>query len=50
MGIKGSWRRKTLISQEENSLRWAYYRGEIRMTETEFNKRIKEIRERTGKP
>ena len=50
MGVKGSWRRKTLISEEEHTLRWAYLRGEIRMSEAEFEKRKAEIRKRTGKP
>jgi len=47
---KGSRRRKTLISEEEHELRWAYLRGEIRMSEEEFNEWIAEIRKRTGKP
>lgn len=47
---KGSKRRKMQISEEEYVLRWAYGRGELRITEEEFNKRIKEIRKRTGKP
>lgn len=47
---KGSRRRAALISEEEHILRYAYQRGEIRMTEVEFKKRVAEIRERTGKP
>jgi len=47
---KGSRRRKALISEEEHVLRYAYARGEIIMSEEEFNKRVKEIRKRTGKP
>lgn len=47
---KGSRRRAALISEEEHVLRYAYQRGEIRMTEAEFNKRIAEIRGRTRRP
>jgi len=47
---KGSRRRPTLISNEEAILRWAVARGELRITDAEFDKRIKEIRTRTGKP
>lgn len=47
---KGDRHRKTLVSDEEYTLRWAYMRGEIRMTKVEFKERVAEIRERTGKP
>ena len=47
---KGHKRRKTLISEEEHVLRWAYARGELGITEEEFSRRVKEIRKRTGKP
>ena len=47
---KGSKRRPVQVSEEEYVLRWAYYRGEIKISDAEFNKRIREIRERTGKP
>ena len=47
---KGSRRRVAQISEEEHILRYAYARGEIRMSKTEFNKRVTKIRERTGKP
>ena len=50
MSVKGHWRRKRQVSDEEYNLRYAYLRGEIIMTEAEFNKRKEEIRERTGKP
>ena len=50
MSVKGCWRRKRQVSDEEYNLRYAYLRGEIRMTEAEFKERIAEIRERTGKP
>ncbi|GAG89656.1 unnamed protein product [marine sediment metagenome] len=41
---------KRLVSNEEYDLRWAYMQSEIRMSLEEFNEKIKEIRERTGKP
>ena len=48
---KGSKRRPMEISIEEYNLRWAYAHGELKITDTvEFNKRVKEIRKRTGKP
>lgn len=47
---KGSLPRKQLVSNEERDLRWAYFSHELFITEKEFNKRVKEIRERTGKP
>jgi len=47
---KGSKRRPMQISQDEYILRWAYARGELIITEEEFNKRVKTIREKTGKP
>jgi uncharacterized membrane protein len=47
---KGSRRRAAQISEDEHVLRYAYARGEIRMSEAEFNKRIAEIRTHTGKP
>ena len=47
---KGSKRRPMQISDEEYNLRWAYAHGELRITDDEFNKRIIEIRKRTGKP
>ena len=47
---KGSKRRPMQVSQEEYILRWAYGRGEIIMSEKEFNKQVAEIRKRTGKP
>ena len=47
---KGSRRRAAQISEDEHILRYAYARGEIRMTEEEFEKRIMLIRKRTGKP
>lgn len=47
---KGSKRRPMQVSRDEYILRWAYGRGELRITESEMQKRIKEIRERTGKP
>lgn len=50
MSGKGSRKRPTLVSNEEAILRWAVARGELRITDAEFNKRIKKIRMRTGKP
>jgi len=47
---KGSKRRPMQISEEEYVLRWAYGRDELWITEEEFQKRVKEIRKRTGKP
>lgn len=47
---KGDGKRPTLISEEENELRWAYKEGRINISKKEFDKRVKEIRERTGKP
>jgi methyl coenzyme M reductase subunit D len=47
---KGSKKRPIQVSQEEHALRWAIARREIQMSDEEFVKRIREIRERTGKP
>ena len=47
---KGSNKRPTLISKEENELRWKRAFGEIDLTEEEFNKKINKIRKKTGKP
>lgn len=47
---KESKRRPTLISDEENTLRWAVMRGELKMSDEKLAKRIREIREKTGKP
>ena len=47
---KGSKRRSMQVSQDEYVLRWAYGRGELGITEEEFKKRLKIIREKTGKP
>jgi len=41
---KGSKRRPTLISREENDLRWALLMGEV--TTEEFDKRLKELKDR----
>ena len=41
---------KQLISNEEKDLRWEWYEGKFKGTLAEFNKRIKEIRIKTGKP
>jgi len=47
---KGSNRRPMLISQQEMDLRWAMYDGSIRMSDKEFNKRIRKIRSRASLP
>lgn len=47
---KGDMYRPALTSREEQELRWKYFKGEFKGTPEEFNKRIAEIRERTGKP
>ena len=41
---------KQLVSNEEVDLRWEWYIGKFKGILDEFNKRIKEIREKTGKP
>ena len=41
---------KQLVSNEEYDLRWAYMQGEIKMSLKEFNKKIRKIRKKTGKP
>lgn len=41
---------KQLISNEEKNLRWDLLQGKIKLSDAEFNKRIKEIRKRTRKP
>lgn len=47
---KGSKQRLKQISNEEYDLRWDYGYGELKITEEEFKKQVKEIREKTGKP
>jgi len=47
---KGSKRRPRQISVEEDNFRWEYAQSENKMPLDEFNKRIAEIRKRTGKP
>ena len=47
---KGSHRRPTLTSKEEQDLRWDYAEGKLNISEKEMKKQIKEIRERTEKP
>jgi len=47
---KGDTPRPRLISDEEYYLRWDYQTGILDITEEEFDKKIKEIREKTGKP
>lgn len=47
---KGSKRRPMQVSDEEYTLRYAIGRGEIKISDEEFVKRIREIRNRTGKP
>jgi len=47
---KGSRPRPMQISDEEYDLRWAVGSGELDMTPDEFDKRVAEIRKRTGKP
>jgi hypothetical protein len=49
-GGKGDARRPCLVSREEEDLRWAVFQGWIKITDDDFNKRITEIRQRTGKP
>lgn len=41
---------KRCISREEELLRQLYQWGELTITLTQFNKKVKEIRRRTGKP
>ena len=41
---KGSQRRPYLTSREENDLRWELWLGQV--TEDEFNKKLKEIRDK----
>ena len=48
---KGSNLRKTLISREEQDLRWAWAQEGIEgLNQEGFNQRVKEIREKTGFP
>ena len=47
---KGSRRRPRQTSREEADFRDDYGRGKIKISLREFRKRIKIIRERTGKP
>jgi len=41
---------RQLVSNEEISLRWDVMQGKVKLSDTEFEKRIKEIRKRTKKP
>lgn len=41
---------KRMVSNEEYDLRWNVIMGKIKISVKEFRKRIREIRERTGKP
>lgn len=41
---------KRLVSNEEYDLRWDVMTGKVKPSDEELAKRIKEIRERTGKP
>jgi len=41
---------KMQVSQEEYDLRWNYQTGKCKLTDEQFKKKIKEIRQRTGKP
>jgi hypothetical protein len=47
---KGDTPRPRQISDEEWELRWQFLQGQWLGTDEEFNKRIQEIRIRTGKP
>lgn len=48
---KGDTPRPTLVSEEERIVRWKYAMGELPgVSEEDLNKRIEEIRYRTGKP
>lgn len=49
MGV--DWKEgKRLVSNEEYDYRWWYYKTKKKPSLAEFNKKIKEIRKRTGKP
>lgn len=50
MSVKGDWPRRRLTSREEADFRDEYDKSKKKMSLREFKKRIKEIRERTGKP
>ena len=50
MSVKGDWKRPCLTSKEEQDLRWDYAEGKLNISEEKMKKRIREIRERTGKP
>lgn len=48
---KGDTPRLVLVSDEEHIIRWKYAMGELPgVSEEGLNKRIEEIRSRTGKP
>jgi len=47
---KGDRKRPDQTSKEESDLRWAYFRGELNISEAEMKRRIAEIRRETGKP
>jgi hypothetical protein len=47
---KGDVPRRTLVSDEEHELRWNLFLGNIVCSDEEFAQKVKEIRERTGKP
>jgi len=47
---KGDWPRPRMTSREEADFRDKYTRSKKKMSLKKFRKRIKEIREHTGKP
>lgn len=43
---KGPGRRPTLISNEEDTLRWDYFQGKLKISEKELERRVAKIRKK----